>query len=286
MKLRKISFGILSILLLVLATEQCMNKNNSSSKEFNILFLHHSTGSVIYEGSRKSIQIMGHTLVAAESDVPKWFDNYNSLKGTNYKITERNFPNEKPYGWNNYPYDYYNIWVKHAGDLPFMQEPTLEILTKKYNLIIFKHCYPVGNIIEDTDKPDMDSPVKSLENYKLQYQALKQKLLKFPDTKFIVWTGAAMAESQTNPIKSARAKEFFEWVKNVWDTDNDNIYVWDFNELETDGGLFVKEKYLVNAGDAHPNKTFAHRVAPLFCQRIVDVIENNGTKTTLTGVYK
>ncbi len=40
-------------------------------------------------------------------------------------LEEVAFPKSKPYGWNNYPYDYYNIWVNNAGPKPFMKEPTL-----------------------------------------------------------------------------------------------------------------------------------------------------------------
>jgi len=75
------------------------------------------------------------------------------LNGTNYTITEQFFPRKELYGWNNYPYDYYNIWVKNAGDQPYLNEPTLEILTRQYELIIFKHCYPVSNINEDLNHP-------------------------------------------------------------------------------------------------------------------------------------
>ena len=32
------------------------------------------------------------------------------------------FPKPNPYGWNNYPYDYYNIWVKNAGEELYMEE--------------------------------------------------------------------------------------------------------------------------------------------------------------------
>lgn len=70
------------------------------------------------------------------------------------------------------------------GNKP-MNEPTLEILSKKYNLIIFKHCFPVCNISEDTNHPDINSSEKRIENYKLQYIALKQKLRAFPDTNFL-----------------------------------------------------------------------------------------------------
>ena len=110
-----------------------------------------------------------------------------------------NFPTtSEGYPWANYPYDYYNIWVKHAGDAPYQGEPTLEMLTKEYDVIVWKHCYPVGNILPDTGTPDVDSAEKRLENYKLQYAELKEKMRSFPDTKFIVWTGAALTEATTH----------------------------------------------------------------------------------------
>jgi hypothetical protein len=281
----KIIFRLTVLVLFTCMIARCTDHKNSSAREARILFLHHSTGSVIFEGRRKTISILGHT-IGGKSDVPKWFNKYNKSKGTAYKITERNFPNEVPYGWSNYPYDYYNIWVKHGGNSPYMSEPTLEILTKQYDVIIFKHCYPVSDVLEDINKPDIDSQEKRIENYKLQYLALKKKMLEFPDTKFIIWTGAARSESQTNPANAARAKAFFDWVRNEWDTPNDNIFVFDFESLETEGGLYLKKEFANNSADSHPSKEFAGNVAPLFCQRIVDVIENNGIKTSLTGVLK
>ena len=102
-----------------------------------------------------------------------------------------NFPTTSGLPLGQLPYDYYNIWVKNAGDAPYQGEPTLEMLTKQYDVIVWKHCFPVGSILPDTGKPDVDSDEKRLENYKLQYAALKEKMRSFPDTKFIVWTGAA-----------------------------------------------------------------------------------------------
>ena len=263
---------------------QCTNSVHKKDV-YKILFLHHSTGEAIWKGDSKSIEIKGIHL-GADYDVPKWFINYNKTKGTSYQISERNFPEMKPYGWQNYPYDYYNIWVKNAGDNAFMEEPTLEILTKEYEVIIFKHCYPVCGLISDTTNIDINSSEKTIENYKLQYNALKQKMLQFPDTKFIVWTGAVMVQSQLPESKAKIARSFFDWVRTSWDTENDNIYLWDFYELGTEGGLYLKPDYATSPTNSHPNKFFAQKVAPYLCQRIIDVIENNGSKTLNTGIYK
>lgn len=273
--------SILSILLMV----QCAGHKSKKADEVKILFLHHSTGYNIWKGNTKTLEVKG-IKIGEDYAVPKWFKAYNKSKGTSYSISEQIFPKMQPYGWENYPYDYYNIWVKHAGNKTFMNEPTLEMLTKDYNVIIFKHCYPVSGLISDSANADINSSKKSIENYKLQYMALKQKMLQFPETKFIVWTGAVMVKSRLSETNARLAKEFTDWLRTTWDTENDNIYLWDFYELETEGELYLKPEYATSPDNSHPNEDFAQKAAPLFCQRIVDVIENNGSKTLLTGKYK
>ena len=236
----------------------------------NVLFLHHSTGNNIYKGG-----------------VKEWFDSYEKNNKPEINFVETYFPKEKKYrffgyGGENYPYDYYNIWVKHGDEASYKNEPTLKTLTPLWDVIIFKHCFPASAILED-GKPDINSPVKTQANYKLQYEALKKKLHEYPDTKFILWTGAALTEKSTKPDRAKRANEFFNWVKNEWDEPGDNIYLWDFYELETGGGLYMKDEYAASPTNSHPNKQFSEKVAPLFCQRVVDVIKNDGTKTNLKG---
>ena len=245
----------------------------------NVIFLHHSTGKCIWDGDLSKIP----SKLGFDGDVEKWFDKYNKDNNNNYKITESIFPKKSPYGWSNYPYDYYNIWVKNAGDQPYKEEPTLEILTKKYDVIIFKHCFPVSDIKEDNSDSDINSDIRTLSNYKLQYEALKNKLLEFPKNKFIVWTPTALVENQSNKDEAERANEFSEWVKNVWDTKGDNIFLWDFRELQVEGGLFFKNEYALDLNDSHPNREFSKTVAPYFCNRIVEVIQGKGDDTSLTG---
>ena len=198
-------------------------------------------------------------------------------------FSERSFPKEQPYGWKNYPYDYWKIWVDHAGPEPYMDEPTLEILTREHELIIWKHCYPVGKIQEDTGAPDVSSADKRLENYRLQYLALRDKMREFPGTRFLVWTGAALVAPSTNPAEAGRARDFFVWVKNAWDEPGDNIFVWDFYELETAGGLYLKPEHAPEPTNSHPSDEFSRQTAPLLCRRIVDVMEGRGDTGRRTG---
>lgn len=252
---------------------------DGASRPARIVFLHHSTGQVVWVGttSKVSLKIFG------TGDVKKWISAYNRTNHTSFEIEDVYFPSGKDYEWANYPHDYYDIWVRHAGDVPYRGEPTLEMLTRKYDVIVWKHCYPVGAIKADTGDPDVDSAEKRLENYRLQYEALREKMRSFPDKKFIVWTGAAMVKSATSPEQAQRAKEFSDWVRSQWDEPGDNIFLWDFYELETEGGLYLKDAYANSPSDSHPNPKFGGSVAPLFAQRIVDVVEGRGDSTSLTG---
>jgi len=262
------------------ARETGVRREKPKGGAVKIVFLHHSVGQRIWSAG-----------------VREWFEAHNRSSGTQYDIVEQTFPKQSPYGWNNFPYDYWNIWVKHAGDAPYMDEPTLEMLTKTYNVIVFKHCFPVCEIVADTGSPDVASADKRIENYKLQYEALKAAMHRFPNTKFIVWTGAAQVDYSTilhriaavvrgrSGVKerAQRSRTFFDWVKKDWDEPGDNIYVWDFFELETEGGIFLKKEYAAGSTDSHPNDTFAKTAANLFCRRVVDVIEGNGDRTSITG---
>lgn len=276
-------------LIFVVSLNSCMEKEKIS--DMNILYIHHSTGGVIWQGKKASIVTRAARKVSTglanalggKAALPSLFDKYNKENNRNYLIKELAFPKAAPYGWHNYPYDYYDIWVKHAGDEPYMEEPTLEILTKQYQVIVFKHCFPVSAIQPDKDSADINSDYKSLGNYKLQYAALRDKLHEFPDTKFIVWTGAALAKGAVSEDQAIRAREFFNWVKKEWDMPGDNIHIWDFYELETEGGLYLKEEYATSDTDSHPNTLFASKAVGLIFNRIVDVIENNGTRTNLKG---
>jgi hypothetical protein len=250
----------------------------------NIIFLHHSTGGVIWKGNTTSMvtKAAGRIsnrladFIGKKAQLPLLFEKFNAAHNKNYNIKEIVFPKASPYGWHNYPYDYYNIWVKNAGEKPYIEEPTLEMLTKEYKVIIFKHCFPVSNIQADQDSADINSDIKTISNYKLQYLALRDKLHEFPDTKFILFTGAAQIKSDVTEDEAIRARAFFSWVTNEWDLPDDNIYLWDFYKLQTEGGLYFIDDYAVSQTGSHPNEDFAGRAVKLLFNRIIDVVENDG----------
>ncbi len=257
---------ILSSILVALMMASCSGKTEPMKK---VIFLHHSTGYLVWLGKTNNYVYK----VTKKGDVQKYIEKYNGKNKTSYEITERFFPKSQPYGWNNYPFDYYNIWVKNSGNQPYMEESTLELLTPEYDVIVFKHCFPVSNINADTI-PDINSTEKTFENYKLQYNALKQKLHEFPTKKFIIWTPAVNTQNLMTEEQAIRTREFRDWVVNDWDEKEDNIFIWDFYSYETEGGLYLAEKNAVNPDNSHPNREFSGKMAPVFAQYIIDVIES------------
>ncbi|HBH49061.1 MAG TPA: hypothetical protein DDX98_10495 [Bacteroidales bacterium] len=266
--------NLIYLLVVIFIGSACKNNTELSYEEpdAKVIFLHHSTGMNVYKGKREFLS--GFSSRFEKYSVPMFLQQYNEENGTKYAIKEQNFPTGNPYPWNNYPYDYYNIWVKNAGHEPYMEEPTLEMLTKEYDVIIFKHCFPVSNILEDDSVPDINSDKKTLANYKLQYTALKEKLHEFSETKFIVWTGAALVESKTTAENAKRAQDFAKWVTNIWGAEEDNIYIWDFRKLQTDGGLYLPVEKAKNEWDSHLNPDFGEVAAKDFTNKIISVIEN------------
>jgi len=267
---------ILLAILMIFSLVSCNETGNSP--DLKIIYLHHSTGGVIWGGDAKSL--------FSKNNLTHLFKDYNKQNQVNFVIKETVFPKASPYGWNNYPYDYYNIWVKNAGNKPFMEEPTLEILSKEYQVIIFKHCFPVSNIQADTEPADINSDLKTISNFKLQYQSIRDKLHEFPEIKFILFTGAVQVKSNISEDEAKRAKKFFEWVIKEWDLPNDNIYIWDLYSLQTEGDLYFRDDYARSSNDSHPNAVFAGKAVKLLFNRIIDVIENNGKNTLLSGEKK
>lgn len=224
------------------------------------IFLHHSTGGVIYY----------------DGDVYGWFESYNNQNSTNYQIDDRYYP-DSPYPWNNYPYDYWNLWVNGACDPYESTIHCLEQLSEDYDVVIFKNCFPVSDIEEDTGTPNITSERKSLENYKLQYSAVRDKLTEYPNTLFIMWTGAPLHRLATTEEKGLRARSFANWVKNDMLATGtfSNIKVFDYFDLTAGEDNFLKYNYEISHSDSdsHPNTQAAQDVAPLFAQFIVDSIE-------------
>lgn len=260
----------LFIIMILTACNKPVTGLTYDDPDCRVLFIHHSTGNNIWHGDIAP----GKRVYLRQSIcmVPRLIKEFNEKNNKKISIGERTMPTGNPYPWENYPYDYYNIWVKNAGDNPYMEEPTLEILTKSHDIIIFKHCFPGSNILEDKPVPDIDSKEKTLANYKLQYNALKKKLHEFQNNKFIVWTVPALTESATNEEEATRAGDFAKWVLSEWDEPGDNIFIFDFRQIETEGGPYIKREYSVSSSDSHPNRKLSEIAAGKLVDKIIEVI--------------
>jgi len=234
-----------------------------------VVFLHHSTGGNVYK----------------EGKVDAWIDNYNLENNSKIEFTERAYPN-KPYKWKNYPFDYWNLWVNGACDSGESGIECMKNLAKDYHMIIFKHCFPGAQVLEDKGKPDISSETKTLENYKVQYRALREMMDKYPDNVFVVWTLVPLHRLSTNPENARRAKEFVDWVNETWLKEDgkkhDNILIFDFWELTAEKNdkpgqgkvncLRYEYERSHESGDSHPNTKANEAVGPVFAKFIADAL--------------
>ncbi|HEB69780.1 MAG TPA: hypothetical protein ENI88_09190 [Desulfobulbus sp.] len=222
-----------------------------------IIFLHHSTGNIIY----------------TDGNVSGWIADYNATHNSSYVIEDRYYPTT-PYPWANYPYDYWNLWVNGTCRADNPNIHCLDQLTADFQVVIFKNCFPVSNIEADTGSPDITSSRKSLENYKLQYAAVRDKLQQYPNTLFIFWTGAPLHRLATTPEKADRARQFATWVKNEMLTGGTypNIRVFDYFDLTAGADNMLRYEYEKShtGSDSHPNTLAATDVGPVFAQFIID----------------
>jgi hypothetical protein len=249
----------------------------------SVIFLHHSTGGNLY----------------TEGNVAGWIANYNSTNGTNYQITERAFP-DSPYPWENYPYDYWNLWINNQCSNSNLNIQCLGNIVQSYDVIIYKHCFPGADILADNGNPNVSSPIKTLANYKLQYRALRSLMDQYPQKKFIVWTLAPLHRLATNSATAARARQFVDWVKTTWLSEDGkshpNIYIFDFfgNVAELNPAPVNGQVNCLKYGyegshtdsDSHPNTLANQTVGPVFAQFIVNTIKNQATRAETVSLGK
>lgn len=262
--------------LLLLAGAFLHDPASAADGDEKVLFLHHSTGGAVY----------------TQGSVADWIDTYNTTNGTAYMIEARAYPNS-PYPWSNYPYDYWNLWVNGDCDSAQPGIACMSGLARDYDVIIFKHCYPGADILEDTGSPDIASSRKSLENYKLHYRALRDLMDGHGDTQFIVWTLPPRHRLATTTSNATRARAFVDWVRNEWLTEDGqphpNIAIFDFwgyaAEADPEPGpgqsptntLRYEYEKSHSDSDSHPNTLANETIGPHFAEFIVATIESAET---------
>jgi hypothetical protein len=223
----------------------------AAEKTVKIHFLHHSTGG---------------NLIGGAGGIGKMFADYNVQHGTDYQFTDE---------WStptsgNYPYDYY---------IDTFTPARLRELAAKYQVVVWKHCYPGSSILDDTGKPDINSSRKSIENYLLQYRALRDRFDGYPDTRFILWTLPPLHRKASTADMARRATAFTEWVKSGFLRENGshpNQHIFDFRGYVTGEDNFLRYEYERDHSDSdsHPNQLANDTVCPFFFHSILDVLRN------------
>ncbi len=243
-------------------------------------FLHHSTGNGVY----------------TQGQVVNKINDYNTNHDKNYILDHKYYPNN-PYGWKNYPYDYWNLWINGSCDNSKPNIECLESMLERYDIIVFKHCFPGADILEDISTPSVSSNVKCLANYKLQYRALRDKMETYPNKHFVVWTLAPRHRlyiPAQSAIRAARAREFVNWVKNDWLTedgkDHSNIHIFDFynivaesNPTPANGKVnCLKYDYEKShtGSDSHPNEQANIEAGQQFADFMIEVFKKVESTTT------
>ncbi len=125
----KLKITIFCVILMMVPISSCRQRDKTS--DLKIIFLHHSTGSIIWNGKPPSIitkiaSRISNDLadkLSPKAYLPQLIEEYNIENGKNFFIKEITFPKAVPYGWSNFPYDYYNIWVKNAGKSLLWRNP-------------------------------------------------------------------------------------------------------------------------------------------------------------------
>ncbi len=113
----------------------------------------------------------------------------------------------------------------------------------------------------------------------------------YPSNKFIIWTLAPLHRNATGIANAARAREFVNWVNEVWLSEDSkshpNIYIFDFFSYAAElsetpeNGVVNCLKYEYegdhNGNDSHPNEAANTAIMPIFGQFIADVLNDSGT---------
>jgi len=267
MKVKPIN--LFSSLLLIFIWVLLINTQTVTAKASakKIIFLHHSTGRNVYNTGEVRGRLTG----------------YNYSHKTTHQIFERWYPDAP-----NYPYDYWNLWINGACNSNKPGRECMNTLAKKYDVIIFKHCYPGSDLLPDNQRPSISSNQKTLGNYKLQYRTLRKMMDKYPDTIFIIWTLAPRHRLATNAGNASRARIFADWVRTDFLTEDGkphpNIFIFDFWKIVAENNLnpargkvnCLKYKYEKNHSnsDSHPNEAANKVAGPLFVKCIVESINS------------
>lgn len=235
-----------------------------------VLFIHHSTGGLLLrEGNVR------HLLDQKAPFIKLWDHGYNIRKGVPHFLagftyhTGLSDADGRMTGVdyrislsNNSPKEYDEIFSRD----PEADTTLHEIL--KYDVIVFKNCYPTTRI-------ESDQKLKELKNH---YLHIRKSLKKYEWKLFILMTPPPLRKEMTKPEYAARAHELCSWLSSEEFCEGmHNIAVFDFFHALADktgpNAYMLRRKYChVIPFDSHPNRRANREVALLFATFLAETV--------------
>jgi len=131
-----------------------------------------------------------------------------------------------------------------------------------YDIVAFKSCYPASNICSD----------EKLEQYKGYYETVRDVTREHPEILFVPMSTPPLVPGATERHCAERARQFANWLVNVYPVDEGNMAVFNLFEIlagddsNSDDFNCLKSEYQRNASDSHPNHDANVAVAERFTQ--------------------
>lgn len=141
----------------------------------------------------------------------------------------------------------------------------------KYDMIIFKSCFPVTKITSD----------KMLEDYKHYYEEMKSVFANHPEKTFLALTPLPLRSELTKPEFASRAKTFANWLVNEFPKNSNTTFALDIfdllSESEVDSKFenTLKREYCKTLPfDSHPNKSGSKIAGEAIVEKVINIINS------------
>jgi hypothetical protein len=237
-------------------------RETSQGKLSNVIFLHHSVGrNLIEQGNlRQEFSAAGYQF---------WDHDYNDTGLTDFNGNPAGYSYNIP-GDNTDVDGLARIFQQKVFPLPVN---TLSGLLQ-HEVIVFKSCFPVNNIVSD----------EQLDQYKSYYRSIRATVDRYPNKVFIVLTSPPLNPSETSPEIAARARVFASWLKSEeFLSGHPNLFTFDFYNLLAEDNPnkpdfnMLRQDYRDGA-DSHPNQKANRVIGPLLVDFVNQAVQEYRAK--------
>ena len=246
------------------------------------LFLHHSTGGVIWNNATPDVPALMHA-----------YNVENNLIGddsVHMDIAVGFFPPiEMPEGTLDNYWDSWHMIVTGQSDFP-EYEAEWEGWLENYSLMVIKSCFGGSGVSEmgnpaDTSDIDDDVNTKTMYRQKWHIRSIVREFESHPDKFFVIWTGIPLVPAAG--YDGTLSHHFVTWMRDTLALGNDaiygafppNVYIFDSwfllaieaQEVPGWGNCpWGMNPLYHDPGDNHPNEAGDDIVAPPFVEETFD----------------